>query len=206
MKLNFDTTVQRVTAAIETLSDIIEFEINCPVVPGVNTAALHDLLKNVQINDTFQANSRGGLIEDLTGTAKSGRFNTSKSNFCTQPSQNFNILADGSVISCCQDWMHESKKDFQNVNTRSLFEIYRSNTIKILQKDFISGDYSRYKMCEVCSDEMGFYKNKTSKEQNRPGVYSPRTIIGRPSAKRSGNTPLNVTVNDPKSSIKQNRL
>ena len=58
--------------------------------------------------------------------------------------------------------MHESKKDFQNVNTRSLFEIYRSNTMKILQKDFISGDYSRYKMCEVCSDEMGFYKNKTS--------------------------------------------
>lgn len=47
MKLNFDTTVQRVTAAIETLSDIIEFELNCPVVPGVNTAALHDLLKNV---------------------------------------------------------------------------------------------------------------------------------------------------------------
>ena len=126
--------------------------------------------------------------------------------FAQQPSQNFNILADGSVISCCQDWMHESKKDFQNVNTRSLFEIYRSNTMKILQKDFISGDYSRYKMCEVCSDEMGFYKNKTSKEQNRPGVYSPRTIIGRPSAKRSGNTPLNVTVNDPKSSIKQNRL
>ena len=83
MKLNFDTTVQRVTAAIETLSDIIEFEINCPVMPGVNTAALHDLLKNVRINDTFQANSRGGLIEDLTGTAKSGRFNTSKSNFCT---------------------------------------------------------------------------------------------------------------------------
>ena len=66
--------------------------------------------------------------------------------------------------------MHESKKDFQNVNTRSLFEIYRSNTMKILQKDFSSGDYSRYKMCEVCSDEMGFYKNKTSKEQNRPGV------------------------------------
>jgi len=42
--------------------------------------------------------------------------------------------------------------------------------MKILQKDFISGDYSRYKMCEVCSDEMGFYKNKTSKEQNRRGV------------------------------------
>ena len=34
--------------------------------------------------------------------------------------------------------------------------------MKILQKDFISGDYSRYKMYEVCSDEMGFYKNKTS--------------------------------------------
>ena len=27
MKPNFDTTVQRVTAAIETLSDIIEFEL-----------------------------------------------------------------------------------------------------------------------------------------------------------------------------------
>ena len=175
MKLNFDTTVQRVTAAIETLSDIIEFEINCPVMPGVNTAALHDLLKNVQINDTFQANSRGGLIEDLTGTAKSGRFNTSKSNFCTQPSQNFNILADGSVISCCQDWMHESKKDFQNVNTRSLFEIYRSNTMKILQKDFISGIFHDIRCVKFAVMKWDFIKIKLLKNK----IAQVYTLLGQ---------------------------
>lgn len=158
MQLDFDTTMERVRSAIDNLRNLISFEINCPVVPGVDKSELRQIFSDVKVNDEFEANSRGGLIESLADSPKSGRFNLQ--NCCNQPSQNLNILTDGSVIACCQDWMQESKSDFKNVNDENIFTIYRSDTMIQLQTDFQNGIYTKYKMCGSCSLEMGFYRKE----------------------------------------------
>lgn len=156
MGLNFDKTMLRVKAAVEALKKIVSIEINCPVVPGVDRKHLRSLFPDVKINDEYEANSRGGLIDELSERQVKGRFNTI--NRCTQPTQNFNILADGAVIACCQDWMHESKQDLQNANDHNIFDIYRSPALAGLQKEFNEGTYDRYTMCDKCSREMGFFR------------------------------------------------
>jgi SAM-dependent methyltransferase len=157
MKLNFEDTIQNIRNFINTAKGIIDIEINCPVMQGFNVKKLNDLFPDVIVNLDYAANSRGGLLPDLLQNQKKSRFNNNS--FCEQPTQNFNILYDGSVIVCCMDWMHESKKDFRNIHQASIQDIY--NDVKKINYNFERGDYSAYKMCKICSQEMDFNIEKS---------------------------------------------
>ena len=122
--------------------------------PGVDTGKIKELFRGIQVNDGFWANSRGGLVEGVDAAGRGSRFNGGGR--CLQPDQNFNILHDGSVVVCCKDWAHESKKDFPNIMASSIAEIYRGRVMDGLRRDFLRSDYGRYRMCVRCAAEMGF--------------------------------------------------
>ncbi|MCB0750194.1 MAG: glycosyltransferase, partial [Ignavibacteriae bacterium] len=153
--LHFETTINNCTNFIEKAKDIIDIEINCPIIEGFDVNSLKSIFPQVKVNLDYWANSRGGLLTQFYKENKGSRFKGE--NYCTQPSQNFNILFDGSVVACCMDWMHETKKDFMNINNSSIIEVY--NVVKKIEKQFIKGDYSKYNMCNACSKEMGFYRD-----------------------------------------------
>lgn len=155
MGLNFKNTIKNSQDFIREAKEQFEIEINCPVMEGYDVKSLEMLFPYVKINLDYYANSRGGLLPDLFGKVKGSHFKVD--DYCIQPSKNFNILFDGSVIVCCIDWMHESKKHYGNVNDSSIMELYLK--VRELEEKFKNGDYSKYKMCEFCSSEMGFIKN-----------------------------------------------
>lgn len=155
MGLNFKNTIKNAQNFIQEAKGLVEIEINCPVMEGYDVKSLEKLFPSVKVNLDYYANSRGGLLPDLFGKVKGSHFKVD--DYCVQPSKNFNILFDGSVIVCCIDWMHESKKEYGNVNDSSIIELYLK--VRELEEKFKKGDYSKYKMCEFCSTEMGFIKN-----------------------------------------------
>lgn len=152
MKLEFDQTIANARNFINKAKDKIEIEINCPVIEGFNVQTLRDIFPDVKVNLDYWANSRGGLLPAFYHEDKGSRFKVE--NYCRQPSINFNILYDGSVIACCIDWLHESKKGFPNINDVGILGAYRE-VIKLEEK-FRHADYSKYEMCKTCSKEMGF--------------------------------------------------
>lgn len=160
MGLDYQTTINNIHNFISQAKNLIDIEINCPVMKGYNVDSLKQIFPNTFVNLEYNANSRGGLIPELIDNVKNSRFKLG--DYCKQPSQNFNILYDGSVISCCMDWMQESKKDFNNIHSSSIANIY--NDVKDIEKEFILGNYRRYNMCKKCSLEMGF-RNEPSKKK-----------------------------------------
>lgn len=154
MKLDWAQTRDNAHAFIEEAAGLVDIEVNCPVLPGVDTQKLVDEFSSVKVNVEYWANSRGGLLDDVSAKARGSRFKRRTS--CAQPTQNFNVLWDGSVIVCCMDWGHESKKDFPNIHDADLFETYRGRVMNDIRKEFRAGCYDRYKMCSKCADEMGF--------------------------------------------------
>jgi|GEM_PF-1641380 len=163
MGLDYQTTFSNVQNFIAQAKKLIDIEINCPVMKGYNVNSLKQIFPNTYVNLEYSANSRGGLIPELINNVKNSRFKLG--NYCKQPSQNFNILYDGSVIACCMDWMHESKKDFDNINSSSISKIY--NHVKLLEEEFKDGEYKRYKMCQSCSVEMNFNQRKEINTKER---------------------------------------
>ncbi len=157
--LKYETTINNCKNFIEKAKNIIDIEVNCPVIEGFDVDSLKQIFPDVNVNLEYWANSRGGLLPDFYQENKGSRFKVD--NFCQQPTQNFNILYDGSTIACCMDWMHETKNEFLNVNNSSIIEVY--NEISKLEEVFKEGNYSKYKMCNTCSKEMGFYRKEDQK-------------------------------------------
>ncbi|MFA7290300.1 MAG: methyltransferase domain-containing protein [Melioribacteraceae bacterium] len=155
MGLNFKSTIENAQNFIHESAGSINIEINCPVMEGYDVKSLNQIFPNTKVNLDYYANSRGGLIPELFGKVKGSRFKIEE--YCIQPSQNFNILFDGTIILCCIDWMHESKNDYGNINDSSIIELYRKTCEA--EEDFKNGNYSIYKMCKICSKEMGFNDN-----------------------------------------------
>jgi hypothetical protein len=160
--LNFFKVFENTKSFIKRAKGKIDIEINCPVMPGVDLGKLLRLFPDVKVNTEYWANSRGGLLTNISSKGFTSRFNIDC--YCKQPTQNFNVLWDGSVIACCMDWAHESKKDFPNTLQTDLFQIYNSFFMISLQNEFKNGHYKRYSMCDICSKEMGF---KTSIDISR---------------------------------------
>lgn len=162
MKLEYDLTISNAKSFIRQAKGKIDIEINSPIMEGFDIKSLEKIFPDVQVNTEYWANSRGGLLPELYHEERGSRFKID--NYCRQPSQNFNILYDGSTIACCMDWMHESEKDFPNIHESSILEIY--NNIRNLEYSFKKGDYLTYKMCRVCSKEMGFRQNENGSKLN----------------------------------------
>jgi pyruvate-formate lyase-activating enzyme len=158
--LLYDRCISGATRLIERARGFIDIEINCPVMPEVDTAKLRSLFPSVKVNDEYWANSRGGLLSVKVPSGKGSRFQIDS--YCRQPDQNFNILYDGSCLVCCIDWAQESVSDFPSILEEDLFNIYNGALMNTIRSEFRGGDYSRYKMCLMCSEEMGFYRNEGS--------------------------------------------
>lgn len=139
-------------------------EINCPVMPGVDTDELVRAFPGVKVNVDFWANSRGGLLDGVSAAEKGSRFKLEAQ--CQQPDVNFNILWDGSVIVCCMDWAHTSRDDFPSIMKQNLFDIYNGRSMRDFYGEMQEGNYSRYAMCGSCAEEMGFdVRARASKPQ-----------------------------------------
>lgn len=154
MGLPFETTFENARRFIEEAAGKVRVEINCPVVEGVDTHKLVEAFPGVQVNVEFWANSRGGLVPECDTTERNSRFKLEP--FCMQPIVNFNVLWDGSVVVCCMDWAHESKGDFPSIMEQDLFEIYSGPAMQAVRREFVGGNYNRYRMCGMCAREMGF--------------------------------------------------
>ena len=154
MKLPFEPTRQNTLAFIREARGFVNVEINVPLLPGVDAGLFREVFPGVKINSEFWANSRGGLLENVSAQEHGSRFKLG--GFCKQPTQNFNVLYDGSVILCCQDWAHETKQDFPNIRDQNLFDTYRSALMQKIRREFRNGNYTRYRACDKCADEMGF--------------------------------------------------
>jgi sulfatase maturation enzyme AslB (radical SAM superfamily) len=145
--LSFMAVVWNTKRFIQEAADKVRVEINCPVLPGVDTDKIVQLFPEVPVNVDFWANSRGGLLKGVSSQGKHTRFSGTKN--CFQTEQNFNILHDGSVLLCCSDWAQETKGEFPNVMEKPIAEIYQQ--VRGAKK-------SKYSMCQKCSKEMGFGK------------------------------------------------
>jgi len=179
--LGFERTIRNAKDFIEAARSKINVEINCPVLPGVDIKNLENLFQGTKVNADYWANSRGGLLTDVSSKNRGNRFNIV--DHCIQPVQNFNILHDGSIILCCNDWGHESKADFPNIMDKSILEICSQGLMKIITQEFRNGNYRRYRMCEKCADEMGFRTApvKNSKHtfiKSKPPDNFKRTVPG----------------------------
>ncbi len=177
--LSFETSFHHAKSFISEAAGKVHVEINCPVLPEVDIDKLINLFPGVQVNTEFWANSRGGLLEGITSKDRGSRFRISE--YCLQPEQNFNILFDGSVIICCNDWSHESKNDFPNIMDQSIQEIYNGQTMQRIMREFRDGDYGSYPMCHHCAVEMGFIREvKNTAALSHPDmVQKPRSLTER---------------------------
>lgn len=174
MGLKYESTIQNTRRFIAEAAGKLQVEINCPVLPEVDTDRLIKLFPDVKVNTEYWANSRGGLLEGITAKDKGSRFKIS--NYCLQPEQNFNILFDGSIIICCLDWAHESKEDFPNIMESSIQDIYGGDLMRSIINEFKSGNYSRYQMCEHCSKEMGFDNKNISDAASKASIFNGNKI------------------------------
>jgi hypothetical protein len=170
MGLPFERTIARTKLFIGEAASRVRVEINCPVMPGVDTAKLAALFPGEQVNTESWANSRGGLLEGISSRGKGSNFKVSA--HCVQPEQNFSILHDGSVLLCCNDWAHESRGDFPNVLDRSILEIYGGPTMKMIMREFRGAEYGRYRMCAICATEMGFAGGAATSSAGLSGAAS----------------------------------
>ena len=182
--LSFETTIHQSKRFISEAAGKVHIEINCPVLPEVDTEILINLFPGVQVNTEYWANSRGGFLEEITSKDRGSRFKIS--DYCLQPEQNFNILFDGSVIVCCIDWVHESKKDFPNIMNSSIPEIYSGKMMQSIIHEFKSGNYERYRICRHCAIENGFI----GKDKDISGSFLPTKVKKTPQSNEE--KPLSV--------------
>jgi hypothetical protein len=153
MGLDYGTTFERIRGFIKAVRKRFAVVVQCPLLPGVDAGEMSRTFPGVSVNTREWATSRGGLLSDVSAAGKSTVFRFAAQ--CRQPLTNMNVLWDGAVIVCCQDWGHESKPDFPNILEQDLFQTYRELMLPI-QREFNAGNYGRYSMCRLCAAEMGF--------------------------------------------------
>ena len=155
--LDFARTIANSQEFVRQAEGKVSVEINCPVMQDTDTDSLRALFPHTKVNIEYWANSRGGLIEELhteTTRAQQSRFRLD--DYCTQPQVNLNILQDGRYLLCCMDWAQESAADLPTVFDLPPIAAYNSAYFADRLREFKAGDYSKYRMCQACSKELGF--------------------------------------------------
>jgi len=157
--LSFTRMVDNVRAFVQEANGAVEVRINCPQTPEVELIGMYaDVFPGILIETEYWACSRAGLVDEVSASGHRTRFNTNGHPYCTQPTQNFCVLHDGSVLACCNDWAGLSRAAFPNVLESSIAEIYAGPAMEYVRRDFIRGDYTRFPMCATCAAEMGWYQ------------------------------------------------
>lgn len=93
--------------------------------------------------------SRAGSLD----VADDARFVADDFGYCHYPVDTMNVLADGRVILCCNDWQHN--ETFGNLSTQSVRTIWNSARMSELREAAIAGDLrSRSAICRDCDYPM----------------------------------------------------
>lgn len=77
---------------------------------------------------------------------------------CDRPLDQMVISSNGNVIICCRDWRYENV--IGNIYYNSLYEIWHSEKMKIIQNLIIEQDYNKIDCCKDCNMNNKFYNNK----------------------------------------------
>ena len=162
MRLPWEATRENTLAFAREARGRVNVEINVPRLPEVDVSLFGKVFPGVKVNLESWANSRGGLLQDVSAKGRGSRFKIG--GHCRQPTQNLNVLHDGSVIVCCQDWGHESKESFPKITEANLFETYAGERMNAIRSEFRAGNYERFAMCDACSLEMGFSRLRSLPE------------------------------------------
>jgi len=151
--LSFERVVSNVRALVAESGGRLDVRVNCPAIPDTDWSEFETIFPNCPL-ELHAACSRAGSVSDVYANQHYTRFNTGP--FCEQPTQNFCILVDGTVIVCCNDWRQTTRAEFGNVLDSPILDIYNGPAMRRVQAEFCSGDYSRYPICTACAKEMGF--------------------------------------------------
>lgn len=71
---------------------------------------------------------------------------------CHYPVDTLNVLADGTVILCCNDWEH--KQRFGNLNESSVSELWNARKMRSFREAALEGRLRKYPMCKGCDYPM----------------------------------------------------
>jgi sulfatase maturation enzyme AslB (radical SAM superfamily) len=93
-------------------------------------------------------NSRVNLLQDETAL----HFIDEDYGHCHYPVDTLNILADGAVILCCNDWEH--KQLFGNLNESSVSEVWNAHKMKSFRLAALEGRLRKFPMCKGCDYPM----------------------------------------------------
>lgn len=115
--------------------------------------------KNIPVQITDLRNRSGDLnsFNDIRlDYKKISFFNSLINNFikliirgCSTPLTTFNIISNGDVILCCDDF--SNKLILGNVNKSTIKEIWNSENYKKIREILFKGEYKKIPVCSTCS-------------------------------------------------------
>lgn len=97
--------------------------------------------------------SRGGTFPFEQFNAKGRHSVFKQGNYCTQPFYSFNILHDGRIPLCCQDWQRESYCG--TIEESSIHDILNNTSMKKAREQLLQ-KIPPYTMCTFCFKEFGY--------------------------------------------------
>lgn len=77
------------------------------------------------------------------------KLRSKRSKRCSTPILTFNILYDGKVILCCDDY--NKKMILGNINNSSIKEIWNSKQYENIRKMLYNGEYKKIPVCCNCN-------------------------------------------------------
>ncbi|NMO14638.1 radical SAM protein [Pyxidicoccus fallax] len=86
-------------------------------------------------------------VDSIPGNARIHEFDADYGH-CHYPVDTLNMLADGSVILCCNDWKHQDR--FGNLREQSIAEVWNSPRLTRLRRAAIDGTLREHAMCKGC--------------------------------------------------------
>jgi radical SAM protein with 4Fe4S-binding SPASM domain len=86
-------------------------------------------------------------VDTLTENARVHEFDESYGH-CHYPVDTLNVLADGNVILCCNDWKHLDR--YGNLRESTISEVWNSPRMTKLRRAAIDGSLREHPMCKAC--------------------------------------------------------
>ncbi|MDY7228808.1 radical SAM/SPASM domain-containing protein [Hyalangium rubrum] len=86
-------------------------------------------------------------VDEMTQNARVHEFDESYGH-CHYPVDTLNVLADGSVILCCNDWKHLDR--YGNLRTQGISEVWNGPQLTRLRKAALEGTLREHPMCKAC--------------------------------------------------------
>lgn len=71
---------------------------------------------------------------------------------CNFPVDTLNVLADGTVILCCNDWEH--RQQFGNLGVSSISEVWNARKMTSFRRAALEGGLRKFPMCKGCDYPM----------------------------------------------------